>query len=122
MNQKLKQWRSKGMHLPRWLRDFHAQKDVFKTMHEMVQFKPSDLGGQITFAEGQCYVIDCFLWFMARHGYTLQRSSAKIDFESLPVNLKAYGLARDAASAKAIGLTPYVPAETLDGSQTNTPS
>lgn len=26
---------------------------------------------------GQCYAIDWFLWFMAQHGWTLQRSRAK---------------------------------------------
>ena len=29
------------------------------------------------------YVIDLFLWFMALHGYTLQRSRAKEEFYDL---------------------------------------
>ena len=32
-----------------------------------------------SWVEGQCYVIDVFLWFMARRGYTLQRSKVKCD-------------------------------------------
>lgn len=40
--------------------------------------------------EGQCYVIDCFLWFMARHGYTLQRSRAQQDFDSLEETIAAF--------------------------------
>ena len=40
--------------------------------------------------EGQCYVIDCFLWFMARHGYTLQRSRAQQDFDSIEATIAAF--------------------------------
>ncbi|MNY63704.1 hypothetical protein D3C86_2007050 [compost metagenome] len=37
----------------------------------------------VDWVTGQCYVIDIFLWFMARRGYTLQRSRAKVPFRDL---------------------------------------
>jgi hypothetical protein len=33
--------------------------------------------------DGQIYTIDLFLHFMARHGYTLQRSRARVPFHDL---------------------------------------
>lgn len=32
---------------------------------------------------GQCYVIDIFLWHMARHGYVLRKASTKLPFEDI---------------------------------------
>lgn len=95
MNKKLKQWRAEGRHLPRILRDFHDQKEVFKALHEMVRVEENSAVAEVTWITGQCYVIDCFLWFMARHGYTLQRSRAAVEFESLADNVNACTARRD---------------------------
>ena len=43
---------------------------------------------QVNWINGQIYVIDIFLWFMARRGYTLQRSLTKLDFVSLDETVK----------------------------------
>lgn len=87
MNNELKAWRAAGRHLPDALKDFHDQKAVFKAMHAMLtnlaEPDPDAIIKLPSTVEGQCYVIDCFLWFMARHGYTLQRSRAQQDFDSL---------------------------------------
>jgi hypothetical protein len=93
-------WMKAGKYLPDVLRDFHDQKDVFKAMHELQ--KPADptdvMGGHysIDFVTGQCYVIDRFLWFMARRGYTLQRSRAGLPFRDLQADVKAAKEKRDA--------------------------
>lgn len=38
---------------------------------------------EINWMDAQCYVIDIFLWFMARRGYVLQKSRAKVDFSDI---------------------------------------
>ena len=120
MDEKLKQWRAEGHHLPEVLRDFDDQRDVFKAMHDMLIVNPSDIGSQISFVEGQVYVVDRFLWFMARHGYTMQKSRARQNFESLEGNVQSFTEQRNAASAKALGLTPMPPKEP-DPSHPNAP-
>ena len=93
-------WMKASKHLPDVLRDFHDQKDVFKAMHDLQQPSgPSELeAGAFTvdFVTGQCYVIDRFLWFMARRGYTLQRSRVRLPFRDLQADVKAATEKRDA--------------------------
>jgi hypothetical protein len=99
----LEAWMKAGSYLPDVLRDFHDQKDVFKAMHELQ--KPADhsdfIGGHynIDFVTGQCYVIDRFLWFMARRGFTLQRSRARLPFRDLEADVRAAKDRRDAHDA-----------------------
>lgn len=67
----MKKWLDSGEYLPSFLRDFHDAKDFFKTLH-------------INWVSGQCYVIDIFLWWVAKHGYTLQASRKKgIEFQDI---------------------------------------
>lgn len=90
MDKNLQDWRASGAHLPEFMRDFHDQKAVFHTMHAMLG--PPEQNALIRrpgLAEGHVYVVDCFLWFMARHGYTLQKSRARQNFESLSENIAA---------------------------------
>ena len=97
MNEELKAWRAAGKHLPDCLKDFHDQKDVFRAMHQMLgepDPKDTEFIRRPDWIAGQCYVIDCFLWFMARHGYTLQRSRAKLEFDSLENNVRTLNAAR----------------------------
>lgn len=63
-----------GNYLPACLRDFHAQKRIFKRIDEIVQrrrekhaqdWKIGDTG-LITWIDAHVYVIDFFLWYMAR--------------------------------------------------------
>ena len=66
------------------MRDFHDQKDLFKLIHEKINVEGHDYCKQVNWIAGQCYVIDIFLWFMARRGYTLQRTRKHgIEFNSL---------------------------------------
>lgn len=93
MEDALEAWMKSGKYLPDVLRDFHDQKDVFKAMHDLQ--KPADPSDAIAghysldFVTGQCYVIDRFLWFMARRGYTLQRSRARLPFRDLHADVAA---------------------------------
>ena len=100
MADSLEAWMKEGRHLPDVLRDFHDQKDVFKAMHDLQ--KPASSADAIAghysldFVTGQCYVIDRFLWFMARRGYTLQRSRARLPFRDLQADVAAATERRDA--------------------------
>jgi hypothetical protein len=78
MSAKTIKWLQAGKHLPRWLRDFHDQKDAFKAIHAIYCDNPS--AKEVDWVSAQCYTIDMFLWFMARRGYTLQRTRTKLEF------------------------------------------
>ena len=97
-------WRKKYLFLPKWLRDFHVQKDLFKTIHESVDISkamPSD-DNELNWVTGMCYVIDVFLWFMARHGYTLQKSHTKLDFNDIDDTLEYWQEYRSQAFARML--------------------
>jgi hypothetical protein len=88
MSRTLKQAIAGGLHLPRCLRDFHDQKEVFKAIDNTMGMRVPVSGVvdrrsgapyALDWITAHCYVIDKFLQFMAAHGYTLQRSR-------LPVN------------------------------------
>lgn len=83
-------------YLPSCLRDFHDAKDVFKTLHATVNVQGHDYCKDTSWTTGQCYVVDVFLWWMAKHGWTLQRSRKRIDFRDLSAAIK---VRRDAETA-----------------------
>lgn len=80
----LKRFLSEGRYLPEVMRDLHDTKEIFKTMHDVSGWNEKEgWARDISWMDGQIYVIDLFLHFMARHGYTLQRSRAKLKFHDL---------------------------------------
>jgi hypothetical protein len=81
MGDKLQKWLESGKYLPVFMRDFHDQKDLFKCIHSMTDY--SNRKDSISWVHGHIYVIDAFLWFMARRGYTLQKNRTKQDFVCL---------------------------------------
>jgi hypothetical protein len=74
-------------HLPTFMRDFHDQKDVFKTVGSGKS--PNPMNPTISVVDGMCYTIDKFLWVMAMHGYTLQKCRAKKPFQDIHESIKA---------------------------------
>lgn len=76
-------WLKRGEYLPEVLRDFHDQKNIFKAIHQMTQVEEHDYCKEVTWIAGHCYVIDIFLWWMARRGYTLQRTHRRGNFRDL---------------------------------------
>ena len=82
-------------HLPSELRDFHAQKAIFKRVWRMVtksrEKHPdrTDYLRDMDWMAGHIFVIDFFLWFMALHGWTLQRSRVRdVNFYDLESTVK----------------------------------
>lgn len=100
------EWLKSGEYLPEVLRDFHDQKDIFKAMHEIIPERPEDVIKRPNWTTGQCYVIDVFLWFMARRGYTLQRTRRHGNFRDLKTDVRLAKDERDAALAKAMPHSP----------------
>jgi hypothetical protein len=82
-NWKLSQFLSDGKYLPKFMRDFHDQKRLFKLIHWLYDPDMSKQKEGIVpdWVKSQCYVIDWFLWFMASRGYTLQKNKTKTEFE-----------------------------------------
>lgn len=106
-------WLESAEYLPEPLRDFHDQKEVFKAMHEIVREDPSALIKRPDWMAGQCYVIDVFLWFMARRGYTLQRARKRLPFRDLGTDVTAQTMKRDAHfAALLIGAAQAQPTPT----------
>lgn len=83
MKRTVDDFKQSGDYLPDILKDFHDQKDVFKTMHWNYQNNPPKNHEMPNWEDGQVYVIDWFLWFMATYGYTLQKSRARVDFKDI---------------------------------------
>lgn len=77
------------MHLPPFMRDFHDQKDVFKAVHRLIDVKGNKYAASVDWCTGHCYVVDIFLWFMARRGYTLQRSRRHLEFRDMEADVAA---------------------------------
>ena len=69
-------WRDESKHLPHFLREFHDQKDLFKSM---LDYFNNAEEMPVNWQDGHVFTIDWFLWFMAAHGYTLQKTKAKCD-------------------------------------------
>jgi hypothetical protein len=87
--QEFTEWMESGKYLPPVLRDFHDQKDFFKFIDMKVgkrREKEAAGGHPDTYLDGYNWVmlhvltIDFVLWFLALHGYTLQRSRRRFPF------------------------------------------
>lgn len=83
---KLSEWLTSGEYLPQFMRDFHDQKDVFKAMHNTIH-NADDNGNP---RDGHIYVVDTFLWYMARCGYTLQKSRKDVSFKDMQDDIDRY--------------------------------
>jgi hypothetical protein len=82
----LKAWINSGKHLPTWLRDFHDQKDVFKTIGGLEARHPFPA---YSWVDVHAISIDKFLWYMAHYGYTLQKTRTKKKFLDMNGAIKA---------------------------------
>lgn len=80
-------WRENGKHLPEFMRDFHDQKDLFKSM---AHYFNNSCEMPVSLTDGHVFTVDWFLWFMAAHGYTLQKTRTNCDdFHELSATIAA---------------------------------
>jgi hypothetical protein len=98
----LDRWLKEGRYLPRFMRDFHDQKDLFKAIHQTIKVHEKDYVRDVTSVVGQIYVIDIFLWWMARRGYTLQRARADQEFIDIHETIRVQNERRNAAEMAAL--------------------
>ncbi len=77
--EKLRSRLRSAKHLPEFMRDFHDQKDLFKTIQSVMETKNPETCGSVNWMLGQCYCIDVFLKFMAMHGYELRKVGDRVD-------------------------------------------
>jgi hypothetical protein len=93
------EWIKKGTFLPRFLRDFHDQKDFFKCLfglwviphrEKLDAQKEFDYIKELNFVQAQIFVIDYFLRFLARHGYTIQKVRSKGEFCDIYNTIQKY--------------------------------
>lgn len=82
------EWMSNLEYLPEFMRDFHVQKNLFKTVDEIYE----RYQGQIDWRQAHIYTIDRFLWFMASRGYTLQKCRKQFDFPDIQETLQNINL------------------------------
>ena len=82
----LKDWIDSGKHLPPFLRDFHDQKDIFKTIGGLEARPPFP---EYSWMDVHVISIDKFLWNMAYYGYTLQKTRTKKTFVDMDEEIKA---------------------------------
>lgn len=94
----LAEWLQSGEYLPGFLRDFHDQKDVFKAMHDTIGNANENGNAR----DGHIYVIDTFLWYMGRCGYTLQKSRKNIEFKDMQDDIERSRECRRDAFARVI--------------------
>jgi len=88
MDANLKKWRDEQKHLPEFMRDFHGCKQLFKGISDYIVCDADHPANEVNWRQAHCYTIDVFLWFMAKHGFTLQRSRARLEFEDLDALLE----------------------------------
>lgn len=86
MSDELANWLESGEYMPPEFRDFHNQKDLFKAMHNTI----NNANENGNWRDGHIYVVDTFLWYMARCGYTLQRSRKKVPFRNMEDDIQRY--------------------------------
>lgn len=81
----LKRYLAEGSYLPNPIKDFHDCKVVFKMIGELLQSLPQSslLLENMNWSTAHVYTVDVFLWYLAKHGYTLQMSRKKIDFSCI---------------------------------------
>ena len=97
------EYNTEKKYLPDFLKDFHDQKELFKTMHEAWAERLEKELPAFNWRDSHIYTIDFFLWFMGLHGYKLQKISAKdVEFYDLDATIKASKERRDDISFKVL--------------------
>ena len=95
----LKAFLDSGKYLPNFMEDFHDQKTLFKRLNEIVEKRNDLYTKEVNWTSAQVYTVDIFLWFMAAHGYTLQKSRKKVPFYNIDNDLSEFERKRREESA-----------------------
>jgi len=97
----LDNYMSNQENLPEFIKDFHDQKDLFKSIYaQYSEGNNKELLSRVNWVDAHCFVIDVFLWWMGEHGYKLQKSKKKqVKFYDPAETIKHYtGFRKDLIS------------------------
>lgn len=75
-------------------------------MPRYVEIRPGAGKAALLSSAGQCYVVDLFLWHMARHGYVLRKADKDLPFDDIEKTNADAKAAANKAMASALGLKP----------------
>lgn len=89
-------WRSELKYLPSFMRSFDKFSKVFYFLHECIGTpEKSTFNQSLNYRQGTIYVVDMFLWTLAKYGYTLQRSRIRgCDFADIVESMEKLYSAR----------------------------
>lgn len=89
-------WRSELKYLPSFMREFDKFSKVFYFLHECIGTPDeSPFYKSLNYRQGTIYVVDMFLWTLAKYGYTLQKSRIKgCDFADITESMEKLYSAR----------------------------
>lgn len=97
---------SEAWHLPEFMRDFHDQKDVFRSVDSWdARNRTADERKRYplpNWVDAHVYTVDSFLRFMAEHGYTLQRCRRDLEFRDITETMKRDSEDRRTAAASLV--------------------
>lgn len=74
---KLKYWLETPDYLPKFLKDWHDQKMFFRMFHHKIGKAMEEGDINLNWVKTHIFVVDFFLHFMARRGYTLQKTRTR---------------------------------------------
>lgn len=83
-------WSKDKGYLPDFMKDFHDQKDLFKSMEILFEKNENFKKLPGSWIDRHIYVIDFFLWFMGQNGYTLQKNRSNVEFFDIQDTIKHY--------------------------------
>lgn len=90
--EKTTKWLQSLEYLPPFMRDFHDCKDVFKLLFGMAMKgkHAATVYEGANWIQMHVFVVDTFLWWMARRGWTLQRSRKRLEFMDAEADIAAF--------------------------------
>ena len=89
-DESIKNWKKRHGHLPYFLKDFHAQKELFLFLQETSGIEKEPIYKDLNVVMAHCYTIDVFLHILATYGYTLQKNKSKKNFRNIDDDLKEF--------------------------------
>lgn len=88
-------------YLPDFMKDFHDQKDLFKSIFDQYRNgNAKELLERVNWVDAHCFTIDVFLWWMAENGYKLQKiRKSDVKFDNAEETIKHFTDIRRTRSA-----------------------
>lgn len=87
---KIMRWREDQKFLPYFLKDFHDQKLFMKALAHYDGCDFFDNNPTISWQDVHCYLIDFFLWRLARFGLVMKKSRKHLDFLDIDTMLNEF--------------------------------